>query len=238
MARLLSWPRGLGTTSREPLSGPRAVGASSSESATGWVQTTASPYGLWRWAFSLPPLRGVAARRWRGLVTALHGGANAVRVPLVDPDGLTGAEAGLSFASDPVSGDPWDGGQPWSSGRGWRVGRPLVAVAADAAIGATEVSLDDAFWGAALGYGDMFGFTSVFGWHVVTRVVAPGTYRIWPPLRAPIDAETRATLEPVMAMRLEGETSANLPRGISHAEGLTITLVEVEHRDVVDWFQD
>lgn len=239
MARLLSWPVGLKTTSREALSGPRAVGASSSESATGWVQTTASPYGLWRWAFSLPPLREQMSRRWRGTVAALHGGANALRVPWRDPDLMSLAEAGVTATSTEAGqGVPWSSGEPWSNGRNWRVGRPLVAVVAAASRGDTVVLLAADAWGGDLGLGDYLGFVGVYALHVVTGVTSSGAYRIWPPLRADLTTADRATLTPVMAMRMENETSANLPRGISHAEGLTITLVEVEHRDVVDWFQD
>ncbi len=239
MARLLSWPTGLGVTSRTPLSGPRAVGASSSESGTGFVQTTASPYGLWRWSFSLPPLRGPMFRRWRGLVTALHGGANAVRVPWRDPDRLTFAEAGVtSTAAEIRAGLLWSHGLAWAHGRRWAAGRPTVSVAASAARGDSEVTLASDFWGANLGVGDLFGFDGVFALHVVTGVTWEGAYRIWPPLRAALTPDDRATLTPVLAMRLEGETAAGLGRGLSHADGLTITLIEVEHRDVVDWFQD
>lgn len=239
MGRLVSWPVGIGTTSRERLTGPRAVGASATESATAFVQTTASPYGLWRWAFSLPPLRGAALRRWRGTVAALHGGANALRVPWRDPDRMSMADAGVAATTAEINaGTNWSNGLPWTNGRSWRIGRPLVSVAAAASRGATSVSLGPEYWGHDLELGDELGFVGIFALHTVTAVLGPGTYRIWPPLRADLTTSMWATLEPVLAMRPESESAANLPRGPTHAEGLVITLVEVEHRDVIDWFSD
>lgn len=239
MGRLISWPVGISTTHREPMSGPRTVGGGSSESTTGWVQTTSSPYGLWRWQFALPPMRGSTLRRWRGMVTALHGGANAVRVEMRDPDGLSFAESGVTISGATViAGLPWSNAEPWSNGHNWRPGRPLVAVATAADRWSTYVDLAVTDWGRELQPGDMFGFVGVFALHVVTQVTAEGLYRIWPPLRRAITTDDRATLEPVLAMRLESESGANLPRGVSHAEGLTITLVEVEHADVLAYFAD
>lgn len=87
MARLVSWPVGIGFISMEVLSGPRSIGAGSSESVTGYAQTVSSPYGLWKLSFGLPPLRGIALRRWRGTIAALKA-ANGLRLTLSDPDGL------------------------------------------------------------------------------------------------------------------------------------------------------
>ena len=53
--------------------------------------------------------------------------------------------------------------------------------------------------------------------------------------RSPDDA---ATLRPVTVMRLASADLPALDRGVSHAENLTISLVEVEHADVVDYFED
>lgn len=245
MARLLSWPVGLRWTSREPLTGPRAQGAGSTESTTGFVQTFSAPFGLWRWQFSLPPLRGAMARRYRGMVTALHGGANAVRVNFDDPDGLKWSDLGVKTDRSRIEiGEPWSNGQPWrhsgnpTGGYNWRPGRPWETVAASAARGDSVIKLGMATFGPALGLGDMFGFVGVFAAHVVTEVLTDGRFRFWPPLRRDITTADYVTLTPVMAMRLEGEAAANLPRGASHMEGLTITLIEVEHRHVAQFFAD
>ena len=240
MARLLSWPVGIHWVSREPLSGPRTRGASSSESGTGNVQTVASPFGLWRWSFSLPPLRHAEARQWRGMVTALHGGANAVRVPFCDPDGLSWAEIGLPRTSDQIRlGTPWSNNQPWSNGRNWRYARPLVAVAAARNRGDSTIKLADTTWGHRADVGVMLGFAPFhLGLYVITQVIGPGEYRIWPPLRKALAVTDFATLDPIMAMRMESESAANLGRGPVHSEGLAITLVEVTDDIARQYFTD
>lgn len=236
MGRLISWPVGVSPSSMEVLSGPREGGGDPTESMTGFVQTVSSPYGVWQWQFGMPPMRDQALRRWRGMVTALHAGANAVRVPFTDPDfPITAVIPGVTVR-DEFDGVKWSNGRRWSNGETWSIGRPCVAVAAAAARGDTTFTLADAAWGRSLGYGDMLGFVGVFALHVVTEALGSGTYRVWPPLRAPLTTASRATLAPVLAMRLQTRAGANLPRGVSHAEGLTITLTEIEHRDVLAYF--
>ncbi len=47
MARLLSWPVGLGIRSRKPLAGPRSLAATSNQETTGGrYQRVSSPFGL------------------------------------------------------------------------------------------------------------------------------------------------------------------------------------------------
>lgn len=229
MGRLLSWPVGLKWVSREPLAGPRTRGAAASESGTGYVQTIASPFGLWRWQFTFPPLRGRALRQWRGTVTALHGGANAIRVPFCDPDGMGWAQLGVTITPAQImAGLPWSNGRPWSNGMNWHVSRPTVAVAAAAAKGASIITLANTTWGHAAELGVMFGFGPYhFGLYTITEVIAPGQYRIWPPLRKALATSDFATLEPVMAMRLESEAAANAGRGPAFANSLSATFVEV-----------
>lgn len=239
MPRLIDWPSGLQWTSREPLTGPRSVKSGSSESVTGWVQTFGSPFGLWRWSYSFSPLRGTAFRAYRGLVVALHGGPNAVRLPFCDPDGLSWKAMGVEPDGQLGAGIPWSNGMPWSNGRPWQIGRPTVAVAQAAANGDSIVYLADEWWGYGLGVGDMIGFAPFhFGVYFVTEVIEPGRYRIWPPLRRALATSDEATLTPVLAMRLESEGAANAGRGIVSADGLAMTLVEIEDADVRDYFTD
>lgn len=240
MARLIHWPRGLRSNFREPLSGPRAVNAGVTASVGSFVQTTASPFGLWRWRFSFPSIRGQLFRRYRGWVTALHGGANATRVPFCDWDGLSLAQAGVVASRDEWRrGQPWGNGMPWSNGANWKGTPPNVPVVALAEKDATIVSLGSAFWGYGLDYGDLLGFTPFhFGLYMVTEAIEPGMYRIWPPLRKAVTSDDFATLRPTLAMRLEGEEAANAPRGASFAEGLNVTLVEVPDYTVRQWFAD
>lgn len=237
MARLVSWPSGLRANSREPLSGPRTVGAASTQSVGGFVQTSGAPFGMWRWRFSFPPIRGQLFRRYRGWVTALHGGANATRVSFCDWDGLTARQAGVD--ADRYGAEPWGNGMPWSNGHNWKTTPPPVPVAAPAARDSTIVSLGSAFWGHGLDIGDLLGFFPFhLGLYMVTEVLEPGTYRIWPPLRKAVTPDDFATLRPTLAMRLEGEDAANAPRGASFAEGLSVTLIETLDYDVRDYFAD
>lgn len=139
MARLLHWPVGLKTIMREPLAGPRVVSGGSTNSIGNFTQTFSSPFALWRFRFSLPPIRSDLARRYRGWVTAMHGGANATRVTFCDWDGLSKEQRG-------ISGDlkqPWSNGMPWSNGQPWHAYAPLVSVSASAALDEDIVKLAD-----------------------------------------------------------------------------------------------
>jgi hypothetical protein len=241
MGRLVDWPLGLGVASMEPLSGPRAVGAATTTSIGSFTQTTASPFGIWRWQFSFPPMYRAKFRRYRGWITSLHGGANATRVPFFDPDKMAPAEIGLAA---PIGwtlgqGAPWYNGQPWFNGHDWSFTPPTVPVAAAASARDTTVHVADEFWGHSLDVGDYLGFLPFhLGLYIVTEVFEPGHYRIWPPLRRAIAADDFATLEPNLAMRLEGEQAATAGRGLSASEGAVVTLVEVEDADVRDYFVD
>ena len=241
MARLLSPPVDLlKTTSIEPLSGPRTVGASSTQALGGFMQTTAGAFGLWRFRFSFPPMKGVDFRRFRGWLTALHGGANATRWDFFDPDMMTYQEAGVDASNFEIAtGVPWSNGEPWSNAENWAISPPVVAVATAAAIGATEIALADDWWGHELDLGDRVGFFPLhFGVYEITQVMSAGVYRVWPPLRKAITTDSYATLKPVLALRLEGEEAASATRGLVAGEGLSATLVEVLDYDARDYFAD
>lgn len=238
MARLLRWPNGLPVTSRRPLTGPRTVGAATTESVTGYVQTTASPFGAWRWSIAIAPM---ARRMWNeydGMVTALHGGANAVRVPFCNFDGLTYSEAGVIATSAELrAGRDWLVTQ-WSL-RKWKVSRPFVSVETAASKGDDTIRLANEFWGRSIWRGTWLGFMPLhFGLYKVTEVIDDlGRYRIWPPLRKDIATSDYATLEPVMAMRLESEAAATMDAREPRSPQ-TLTLVEVEDELVRDFFGD
>lgn len=226
MARLLNWPVGLGFVSMSRLAGPRVRGEAT-ESIGGAVQTTASVFGVQEWQFEMPAMQGQAARAWRGLVTALHGGANAVRVPFWDLDRRLPIEAGTTTTGD-YAVVPWSNDEPFSNGQGWRSDYPSVTVAAAAAKDTSIIQLTGGFWSQTLGMGERIGFGPLhFGVYEVTEVISPGTYRVWPILRKALSVGDLATLKPVMAMRLKGLNAANDFRGLDAATGLSITLVEV-----------
>lgn len=227
--RLLNWPIGLPITSMEPMTGPRSIGAASSESISGYVQTSASAFGVQEWSFTLAPFRDNMARAYRGLITGLHGGSNAVRVPFIDPDRLSYLQAGLAgFTSRQGAFVPHSNGKSHSNSKLTRASYPVVPASSVAARQATIVNLQDIYWGEKLDVGSRIGFQPFhFGVYEITEVISAGKYRIWPPLRKAIDLDTYATLEPVMAMRLKGQSGANLPRGLTVMEGLQLTMVEV-----------
>lgn len=240
MARLLGWPVGLRANFREPLTGPRTIGAGSSVSIGNFAQTYASPFGLWRWRFQFPPLKGQKFRRYRGWVTALHGGANATRVPFCDWDGLSFRQRGILETSDTWrAGQPWSDLNPWANGEPWASSNPTVGLVASAAKGDTIIQIGADFWGHNLDYGDFVGFGPFhLGLYMVTERIDDGQYRIWPPLRKALLATDFATLNPTLAMRLESEDAANAPREAASAEGLSVTLVEVMDADVRQYFAD
>jgi hypothetical protein len=244
MARLIDWIDGLAVIARTPLTGPRTVGAAASESTQGYVQTTASAFGLWRWQLSFRGMWGPLFRRYRGIAVALHGGANAVRVPFCDPD-LSWAAANVDATpKQRFAGVPWQSGgalKPFEDTRAnWTIGRPWETVAA-AAKGADTVTLGGAAWGHTLAGGEWLGFAPFhFGLYVVTEIfpLTPGKIRVWPPLRTAIAATDWATLSPVMAMRLENEAGATAARGLALAADATMTLVEIEDGDIRRYFTD
>lgn len=244
MARMISPPSGLPVVSLDPLSGPRSVSAGASQSVSGYVQTTAAAFGLWRWQISFAPMHLSMFRRYRGWITALHGGANATRWDFWDPDMMSPKESGVNvpdagdWTSTGLSQD-WSNGLPWSSGEGWGSSPPLVAVAAASPADTSEISLDHAYWGHRLDIGDYVGFAPFhLGLYMVTELIGQGAYRIWPPLRKALTTDDLATLRPSLAMRLESEDAATAGRGLVVAEGLSVTLVEVLDYDVRDYFAD
>ncbi|MEP9374993.1 hypothetical protein [Mesorhizobium sp. KR1-2] len=246
--RLLSPPQGLGVVAIEPLSGPRAVSAGASQSVENFVQSFASPFGLWRLQFSFAPMSGAMFRRYRGWVTGMHGGANATRWTFFDPDMMPVAEAGgLASVDQQRAGMPWANGKPWNiagadpwfNTGNWAVTPPLETVAASAGRDDTIVRLRNGFWGQKLDVGDYVGFApNHFGMYTITEVFEPGTYRIWPRLRRSIVKGDFATLMPIMALRPENESAAAAARGLEVADGLAVIFVEVPDYDLRDYFTD
>lgn len=239
--RLVSWPVGLRTVSREPLSGPRSVGPSSQQSVSGFVQTAAAPFGLWRYQFSFEPLKGKGFRSYRGWITSLHGGANATRVPFCDWDGLTYVQAGAHYTTQQIAaGLPWSNERTWAGGETWAASRPHVQIAQSNYVGDTQIRLVDQYYGHSLDVGDQIGvFPLHFGKYMITeKLDVDGRYRIWPPLRKDVDTNHYATLTPVLAMRLESENAATAARGPARADNLVATFVEVPDYDVRAFFTD
>lgn len=243
MTRLVDPPVGIGRISIDPLSGPRTVGKAGTQAIGGFAQTTAAAFGLWRFRFGFHVMREDAYRRYRGWLTAMHGGAVPTRWRFADPDRMRPAQAGLlqdpDTRWDNIGGPDWANGQAWSNGMPWASEAPDVPVFAAAARGASEVRLADSFWGHGLDVGDQIGFAPFhFGLYTVTRVLDEGRYQIWPPLRKAIGTSDFATLDPVLVMRLEDEDSGTAGRGLVVADSLSVTMVEVLDYDVRDFFAE
>ena len=238
MSRIVNLPRGLPIRRYEPLSGPRAIGGGSTESLEGYVQTSASLFGLWRFRFTIGPIRGDVFRAYRGFVTAMHGGANATLIRIIDYDKMSYAAMGANVSESAIkNGVRWAGDIYWKHKKTWELGSPYLENPTPASRGDTTVFLPSQWWGSRLNVGDWFGYApDHLGLYVVTQIHDDGSYRIWPPLRRDVIADDLATLDPVMAMRLEGSESANLGRDISFSDELTLTMVEVEDADVRDYF--
>lgn len=240
MARLLSWPVGLSPNFKEPLSGPRSINSGSTDSVTGFNQGYSSPFGLWSWRFTFAPMRGEQFRRYRGMVTALHGGANAVRVPFCDWDQMSLEQRGLKLSKNEWrNGVPWSNEMPWDNGKNWKSSNPLVPIASTSQEGSSTIKLRSSYFGNNLDIGDMIGFNPFhFGLYTITEVFEPGHYRIWPKLRKRITNQDFATLNPTMAMRLASQDAANLPRDASFASDLSITLIECLDYDIREYWTD
>lgn len=232
MARLLDFPRDVQIVSARPLSGPRTQGGAATESVKGRVQTVSSPFGLWRWQFVLEPLQGRKLRRVQGFITALNGPANAARI-----DFSLCRDLSEFYNANALS--PWSNGQPFSNGGAWQAAPSLVSVATAAATGESIIRLADAAWANDIDLGDYLGFTPLYlGLHTVTEVIDSRQFRVWPPLRAPLTADSNATIRPVMAMRLESEDSADIEINGVEATSITLTMLELEDADVRDYNAD
>lgn len=239
MARLLSHPVDLAPETSTPLTGPQAIGSSSTDSLSGFNQSVASAFGLWEWQFTYPAMHGEKFRRFRGWVRALHGGANATRFPFRDPDRPTYDDLGLSVTRQQLcDGVPFENGQSWLNGKNWTVAPPLESVKTESPRDSTIIHLTQTQWGGLLGIGDNLGFTGHFGMYEVTEVFGDGRCRVWPILRKTVTVEDFATLKPVLAMRLKGPSAASLSRGLLNAPPSTVTMVEVLDYDVRDYFAD
>ncbi|WP_379069380.1 hypothetical protein ACHMW4_03910 [Mesorhizobium sp. UC22_110] len=236
MARLLSWPVDLRVIRVERLKGPRSINSGITESLAGGEQTYSSPFGSISLQITFQPMQDRLARQHRGWISALHGGANATRFNYVDADRMEPVEAGIVGEYEPQR---WSNGQPWSNGQWWKPSYPVVPVVSGAARGGTIVSLDNVFWGHALGMGDLVGFFPFhFGMYEITEVFEQGRYRIWPPLRKTISVDEFCTLSPTLALRLVGMDGATVYREQPAAQGLTATFIEAFDYDVREYFAD
>jgi len=214
-----------------PTSGPGARNSGATTAQDGFEQTFDTVGDLVALRLELVPRRGISARRERGLFTRLMEGGNATRLTFNDPDLMSPQEAGIDVPAhdwERMPSPTWSNGQPWSNGLGWGVTPPTVPVAAVAAVNTDTVTLADEAWGHRLGEGDYLGFFPFsFGLYMVTEVIDPGQYRVWPRLRTALTTEHFATLLPTIVMRPRGRDAVSMSRGTWMTDGSSIELVEV-----------
>lgn len=232
MSRLIDWPRDLKWTQERILSGPRTIGAATTTSVNGFNQNSQSPFGTWVIQLDLPPLNDVAFRKYRGWVAAMHGGANFTRFTIADFFGA------LSKNPD---GTPRDRSALFQDGFGFgeknqsfQYPTAIVPVAVNASKGDNIIQIAETEWQPLLCEGDYIGFTPFhFGMYLITEVLGGGIYRVTFPLREDITTDSHATLWPTLAMRLQAEDSAPVQREAVIASGISVTMIEVQHRDVL-----
>ena len=223
MPRITSWPANVHPVSFDLISGPQAYGAEGQGSLTGLFQTVGSPYGLVAYTITLEPLRGAEEREYRGTLTALHGGANVVKMTFPD-----GARRESDYQS-------WAGGKQWAGGQQWGQQLAIVSVGANASEGDTQVTLANEHWGHDLGIGEVIGFSDYWGAHTITEILSAGTYRIWPALRNDITTAQKASLRPSIAVTVVAQSSG-YSRQLANTGNLSITLREVRDDYVREHF--
>lgn len=224
--KIIDWPNGIEYGSITWTQGPNVKVPS--ESVSSRFQTVESPTGLVGFDLTLQPMNERTARIYRGLISFLHGGANAVRIRLYDPDRPTFDELGYdqNEALGTFYADTWSDGQTWAEGNYWESGLPLTTLTASATKGTTAVTINLSPWGGELLSGTLIGFPLHFGLYTV-KYVKGSVATIWPPLRAAVASGDYVTLEPVIACRLSSVDGGRFSRGGSHIVDATISLVEV-----------
>jgi len=239
MPRLLYPPTGVCPHGVRPLNGPSVIGSGNTQSLAGYHQTFNVPYGAWEFQLTYGVLRGKDARRFRGWITAMHGGGNATRFPFCDLDRISFADADVVLTAPHQyrEGAPWGNGQPWGNAQNWRIARSPVLADGTFAKGTSIIRLGADRWGHALEIGDYIGFfPSHFGMYVITEVFDDKSYRIWPTLRKEVTVTDYCTLDPVLALRLKEAKGVDMARDDFAIQNPTLSMIEVLHENAIGYF--
>lgn len=215
MVNLLRWPALLRGAPGVAFN-KRGMTIGGSVSLSGLTQVAAYDAGYWIATIPIATLeQGDDILAFRALRAEMAGGAHHVLVPAFDQGQAPWPAAGGQAANE---NDPqtWSDGALFSDGSGWYDPAIRIYVAADAALRATEITVDVVAAGT-LKPGMYFSLVGG-GMHEIVRVVATNgserTLSISPPLRAPTYAGRRAEFErPVCRMRLMSEAEADLILG-------------------------
>ena len=230
MTRLLSLPVGVGVGAISLINGPGARSSGRNTAVTGRETTFASPSDRVEFELSFAPTVKDRARSQRGAMLSLMSGANAMRIPLIDPDRRVFADLTSTTFSD---------GSTFSNGSTFSAGTPLVPTQ-PVAKGSNIMKLVGSAYGAQdLTFGEIVGFVGHFGWYWVLGNV-PGSksnYFIWPRLRKAVTASDYCTLQPVIVARtMPGGFS--IARGPLSTEGQSVQLFEVLDEEVDAYYRD
>lgn len=231
MARLIEWvPR---VASIALVNGPASSGSGSNTLADGSEQSFSGAHFALSFDMAFAPASNARARAEHGWLLAMQNGANAAKYEYLDQMRKTPAELGEPSQA------AWASPGAWSSGGAWGGGSGTVALTEDAELGATTVALADSKWGHALETGDCIGFTSYYGAHWVTEIIAEGTYRITPPLRNDLTvSRNRVHMTPRLALRQAPGSASYGTFNPAYSDGRGGRFIEVFDEYISTYFRD
>lgn len=183
--------------------------------------------GFWAATITLALLsEGAAINAARSLRAQLKGGAAIVLVPATD----AGQAAWPTAGTWSQAVNTYDDGQTFDDGYGFHNPLIRIALASDAALRATQISVTVTAAGT-IGAGMMFSIGGRL--HVIEEVVSVSgssqTWKIWPALREPLFSGRDLKCDrPECRMRLADETAFDVPigPGFFHSPGVEIRFIE------------
>lgn len=215
---IVEWPRGLA---------PRVIDLrlvnqtrSAGESLTGFEQVASSITTRWAFTLEFNNLKRHFIPAYRAMVASLEGRANALRVPVFDPQ-FWPADALLGIALSPHSDDT-----PFSDG-GEYLTDDIDGITATGLRGTKQMNIDFGSYGQIMSGGLYFGIEDEA--YLATSVQWAGsvaTINFQPGLRQD-HTNAKVRLRPRLIMRLVDDRGGEMPleRGIIGAP--TLDLIEV-----------
>lgn len=190
---------------------------SAGESITGFEQVAASISTRWAFSLEFNNLKRRIIPSYRAMIAALEGRANALRVPVFDPQFWpTNAEIGIATV-------PHSDGTPLSDG-GEYSSTDVEGITATGLRGTKELMINFGAYGPIFSGGLYFGVEDET--YLATSVVWAGsvaTIRFQPSLRQD-HTDARVRLRPRLIMRLADDQGGEIPleRGIIGAPALEL----------------
>lgn len=195
----------------------------------GGEQIASSLSQQWRWSILVPVFTKAHARALRVVKTRAKGRFNYLRIRLCDQYRITWRDIG-GVAPHSV---PHSDGAYFSDGSGYAYSSPITTAAADAAEGATQVTVAGSVFGGYMTAGVWF---SVDGWlyHVDNWTQVGDNYRldISPPVRAAITAGDEADFNAVALWTMRTDDEADIELRVGKLGNVRINLSEPIGRDL------